>query len=308
MDLIFKLVQLIKFSPKRLSLFDRMRNDVAINSGDLPTPRLRTLCPTRWTVRHASINSVLLNYKVLQETLDEVQKGTDDYAAKARGMLSRMETFEIYFGLQLAYLIFATSEQLSINMQAVKITVQEAVHGADLLVSRLKALRRESEFNSFYEKCVRESHNVTDEPQLPRYRKKPKRLDGGESPHRFLTPKDRYRHAFFESLELAAGEVEKRFDQPDLHLIKKIEGLLLNAGNGQSTDIEADVQEYLKQDVDCSRLQMQLSMIPDMIKTAFSNHPVSKVTNVRTIADAMNQNGIYKSMLSELDKCLILFL
>ena len=134
--------------------------------------------------------------------------------------------------------------------------------------------------------------------------KKPKRLDGGESPHRFLTPKDQYRHTFFESLELPAGEVEKRFD---LHLIKKIEGLLLNAGNGQSTDIEADVQEYLKQDIDCSRLQMQLSMIPDMIKTAFPNHPVLKVTNVRTIADAMNQNGIYKSMLSELDKCLKIF-
>ena len=131
------------------------------NIGDLPTPGLRTLCPTRWTIRHASINSVLLNYKVLQETLDEVQKGRDDYAAKARGILSRMETFEIYFGLKLAYLIFATSEQLLINMQAVKMTIQEAVHGAELLVSRLKSLRNESEFHSFYEKCVQESHNVT---------------------------------------------------------------------------------------------------------------------------------------------------
>ena len=63
----------------------------------------------------------------------------------------------------------------------------------------------------------------------------------GNNPHRFLTPKDRYRQALFESLELAAGEVEKRFDQADLHLIKKIEDLLLNAGNGQYTDIEADV-------------------------------------------------------------------
>ena len=56
-------------------------------------------------------------------------------------------------------------------MQAVKTTIQEAVHGAELLVSRLKSLRNESEFHSFYEKCVRKSHNLTDEPQLPRYRK-----------------------------------------------------------------------------------------------------------------------------------------
>ena len=77
-----------------------------------------------------------------------------------------------------------------------------------------------------------------------------------------------------------------------MHLIKKNEDMLLNAGNGQSTDTEADVQEYLKQDIDCSHLQMQLSMIPDiMIKTAFSNQPVSKVTNVRTIAYAMSVNA-----------------
>ena len=29
LDLIFELVQLIKFSPKQLSLFDRMRKDIA---------------------------------------------------------------------------------------------------------------------------------------------------------------------------------------------------------------------------------------------------------------------------------------
>ena len=57
-------------------------------------------------------------------------------------------------GLKLAYLIFATSEQLSVNRQAVKIIIQEAVHGAEVLVSRLKSLRNESEFHSFYEKCV----------------------------------------------------------------------------------------------------------------------------------------------------------
>ena len=34
-------------------------------------------------------------------------------------------------------------------------------------------------------------------------------------------------------LELAAGEVDRRFDHEDLHTIKEIELLLLNAGNGE---------------------------------------------------------------------------
>ena len=72
--------------------FYSMQKDIAINSGELSPPSIRTLHATRWTLRHASINSILLNYKVLLETLDEVQTGTDDYAAKARGILSRTET------------------------------------------------------------------------------------------------------------------------------------------------------------------------------------------------------------------------
>ena len=41
----------------------------------------------------------------------------------------------------------------------------------------------------------------------------------GESPHLCKEPKDRYRHIYFEALALVAGEVERRFDQPDLCVI-----------------------------------------------------------------------------------------
>ena len=57
----------------------------------------------------------------------------------------------------------------------------------------------------------------------------PRRLDEGASPHQYLVPKDRYHHAYFEVMELAAGEVERRFKQSDLHIIRKIEKLLLDA-------------------------------------------------------------------------------
>ena len=74
-EMIGLYVQLIKFSPERLSDFDGLRMDLAISSGEVANPSLRTLCPARWTERHASINSVLLNYKILLDALGEVQKG-----------------------------------------------------------------------------------------------------------------------------------------------------------------------------------------------------------------------------------------
>ena len=50
------------------------------------------------------ISSILKNYKVLQSTLEEVQEGHDEYAAKANGLFNKMELFETYFGLEFAFL------------------------------------------------------------------------------------------------------------------------------------------------------------------------------------------------------------
>ncbi len=306
MDFIFELVQLIKFSPKRSTIFENLRKNVSVNTGE-SSPSLRSLCPTRWTVRHASINSILVNYEILLKALEEIQQGHDHYAAKASGLLMRLQSFDIYFGLKLAHLIFSAAEQFSTNLQAKNITIQEATRGAKLLVSHLKSLRKEARFDIFYVQATTESSTLTEEPKLPRYRKLPRRLDQGECPARYCVPKDRYRHLYFEALELAAGEVERRFDQSDLELVKEFEVLLLNAANqGDAQEISQAVLEYLGHEVDQLRLKVQLSMLPDMIKTAFAG-AITKVTNIRTIADGMNQNEIYKGMLSEVDKVLKIY-
>ena len=60
--------------------------------------------------------------------------------------------------------------------------------------------------------------------------------------------------------------------------------------------------------MDLDHLMVQISMMPNLIKTAFvDNITIKKVTNVRTIADAMNQNEIYKGMLNEVDKLLRIY-
>lgn len=70
LNFIYELTQLIKMSPKRLTLFDSLRTEVSINTGKL-TQHLRMLCPTRWAVRHASISSVLRNYSIVQNAFRE---------------------------------------------------------------------------------------------------------------------------------------------------------------------------------------------------------------------------------------------
>ena len=92
------------------------------------------------------------NYKVLQSTLGEVQDGHDEYAAKVSWLFSKLEQFETYFRLQLAHVLFVPVKQFSFNVQAVDITVREAVKGPALLVSHLKSLTTDTMFNRFYEK------------------------------------------------------------------------------------------------------------------------------------------------------------
>ena len=307
LDFIQNLLQLIKFSPKRLNLFESLKNDVTLNTGET-LPSLRTLCPTRWTVRHGAIASVLKNYKVLLTALDVIQEGHDEYAAKGSGLLSRMEQFDTFFGLKLAHQIFAPAEQCSTNIQAVNVTVQEAMKAANVLTSHLCSIRNESTFNRFYDHVIHESQSLTAEPELPRSRKLPRRLDHGSSaPHVHLCARDMYRQAYYEAVDTVSEEVKRRFDQSDIQLIRDIETLLLTSANGTiAQTLSEALVRFFERDVDVERLKVQLCMLPDTIKTAFDGS-IKRVTNVRTIADAMMKSEIYQNMLCEVNKALLLY-
>ncbi len=108
------------------------------------------ICPTRWTARHASIDSIITNYKILQDALEETFHEYDEYAAKASGLAAKMDAFDTFFGLKLAYLIFSASDQFAINIQSVDITVQEASQGAKALASHMQSLRSEEKVDHFY--------------------------------------------------------------------------------------------------------------------------------------------------------------
>jgi len=68
MDFLYELLQLIKYLPKRLTLFESIRTDIAMKSEIVPLS-LRSLCPTRWTVRNTFIYSVLYTELNISSTL-----------------------------------------------------------------------------------------------------------------------------------------------------------------------------------------------------------------------------------------------
>ena len=73
LDNAFEIIKLIKKSPKREAIFKRMKKEF----GDTSTG-IRSLCPTRWTVKANSIESIIENYTVLIKTFKEDIEETSD--------------------------------------------------------------------------------------------------------------------------------------------------------------------------------------------------------------------------------------
>ncbi len=59
MDTTHEISKLLKFSPRREALFQKLKEDISPEYAGF-----RTLCPTRWTVRASSLASVINNYTV----------------------------------------------------------------------------------------------------------------------------------------------------------------------------------------------------------------------------------------------------
>ena len=78
--------------------------------------------------------------------------------------------------------------------------------------------------------------------------------------------------------------MERRFDQPDLRVIKEQEMLLISAANGKLEDLDssfpATLSKYINEDIDQEHLKIQL-MIPDMVNTAFGGSFKKVTTTVQ---------------------------
>lgn len=234
-------------------------------------------------------------------TLEVVKCGSDDYAAKASGLLTQMESFCTLFALKLAYLIFSPAEQFSINLQARDTTAAAGLSGSHLLMSHYSSLRNEAKFDLFYESVLTMSEWLTDEPVLPRHRKIPPKF-AHTQPYRFSSPKEMYRVAYFEALDTACGEIQRRFEQSDMGIVRELESLLLNASNGESlpSDFAPSITETMSERVDLARLKVQLAMLHDAVIS--SSLGIKKVTSIQTVADILNESDMVKGMLSEVDK------
>ena len=150
---------------------------------------LRVLCPTRWTVRADSMQSIIQNYSVLQELWDKAVEiiHDSDTIARIRGVAAQMQSFD-FFGLVLGESLLRNTDNLSRTLQKKDFLLAEGQLTMEQTRRTLMSIRS---FDLFWEKVNSMASDLdVSDPVLPRRRKVPRRYEEGHaSPEYPSTPK-----------------------------------------------------------------------------------------------------------------------
>ena len=249
LDTTSEISKLLKYSPKRDRMFEKLKAELAPE-----TPGFRVLCPTRWTVRAASLQSVIDNWIPLQELWDESLETNLESGVKSRviGVKHQMGTFDYYFGVSLGAQILRISDKLSKTLQDAHISASEGHAVSSLTVKTLEKMRSDDHFNLFWETVTHKANALeVSEPSLPRRRKRPARYESGSATPEFVdNAQDYFRQIYLNAIDTVTACIERRFDQPGYKIYDQVEQMLVNAANGKPFEKNLDrrpLQERFRQ-------------------------------------------------------------
>ena len=79
LDITAEISKLLYYSPRRDTLFENLKAQATPH-----VPGFRTLCPTWWTVKASSLDSVIDNYEVFQDLWEEANDICTDSESRSR--------------------------------------------------------------------------------------------------------------------------------------------------------------------------------------------------------------------------------
>lgn len=255
----------MKKSPKRDTKLEKIRR-AAVDDTENPSPNIRLLCPTRWTVRANAMDSILRNYNELMELWDWSVETLKDPKMKARirGVASHMHTFDFYYGLSLGECLLRNADNLSATLQAKDISAAEGKCVAMKTLKAIQHMRSEDNFTLFWEKIQKNAREVfVEEPHLPRRRRMPARYETGNAPAEFHAEvKAHYRQVYYESIDHLVNAISDRYDSPDFNLYMQSEQLLLKCVKKLNYQSEFEtVTEFYGDDFNKANLRLQLESL-----------------------------------------------
>ena len=137
--------------------------------------------------------------------------------------------------------------------------MSDALKAVDITLSSFKNQRSDAVFDEFYDSVVVLSAGKSIwSSGTESHRKAKKFFDATNSAaaHVYATPKDYFRHKYYEAVDVVIAELERRFDRSSSSqvVVTEIEQFLLDAANGKQIDeMPTSVKSLHKTDLDLSR-------------------------------------------------------
>nr|XP_011435340.2 zinc finger MYM-type protein 1-like [Crassostrea gigas] len=297
LDTVFEMSKLVKYSPRKDTILEQLKREMAPD-----TPGFRVLCPSRWTVRALSLNSVLENYSVLQSLWETCYECTKDYVICSRiiGVKTQMQSFDVLFGVSLGYEILRHTDNLSRTLQKKDLSAAEGQHITELSLTTLSEMRNKDSFDTFWESLNNKLDDLdVSEPRLPRRRKMPKRLETGNAPPEFATSeKELYKQMYYKALDLVMSCVKERFDQPGFRVYRHLEDVLLKSVRCDKTfkeDLDF-ILDFYKDDLDKTSLLSQLE--------TFTSYARNNLCDPSTVSVSDLVKSVCQISMSPTSRCL----
>ena len=260
-DTAKEVTKLVKDSPKAEATLNQLKEEnESIECG------VHTFCPTRWTVRGSTLQSIEKNRNELIQLFERIESDSKDSSrrSKARGMKADMMKFDYFFGSTLAQSILSLTDKLSKCLQNPALSASEAQETAREVLNKLQEDR--NNFNQLWEQ-IRQSMVLQGigEPVAPRKRKhrQPHGEEGGEE-FQPETTEQRYRIHYITAYDHVIQQIIRRFDQPDYKVYGAMEAVLLD---GMA---KIPIKEHLKKEFKCackSPCQCQAVSIESLYET-----------------------------------------
>ena len=139
--------------------------------------------------------------------------------ARVRGVESRMRSLEFIFCSLLGEKIFKQTDNLSRTLQDPTMSAAQGYEIAQTVLKCLKKCRADVDFSNFFSYVSKRSAELdVNEPELPRQRKTPKKMESyvgyGPTPnHKFTSVDELFRKIYFDAYDNAIKATEDRFNQ-----------------------------------------------------------------------------------------------
>ena len=114
------------------------------------TVGFRVLCPTRWTVRVLTLQTILDNYEVILMLSEESKESSNETDESWNNWSIISNPYIWIYGISLGSLILHHSDNLSKTLQHRSMTAAEGQRLAKLTVDVLKSIGQPDRFQAFY--------------------------------------------------------------------------------------------------------------------------------------------------------------